>query len=540
MNVESVTLPLANRLAKEYLQGKELAQSFFNYQPYRKESYQQRLDWLRSRPYAHREELVEGLYTYNQKMGNHEEALKRIEALKHPDTYVVIGGQQAGVLTGPLYTVHKAIHLIQAAKKWSKELQVEVVPIFWIAGEDHDIDEIDHVYWLTDKERRLHKERMQLNRKGRLSASQMPLDEQAYSTFLQQFFAGQTETVHTQEIRHMLEETASASTTIVEWFARIMAQLFGKHGLVLVESSSPYIRELEQPMFAKVIEKNEQLAAILTQTADRIAQAGYPLQLQVEEHQANLFLYEGGERLLLERYGDRFVNRRCTYTRDELIQLASREPQRFSANVVTRGLMQEHLFPTLAFIGGLGEVAYWAYYKEVFAAFDMQMPIVLPRMSITLLEGAVERLLAGFELNVEHALTDFAAWKTKQETTQARHPLEKNFADVRESMLAMYRPLVDEVVAMDGGLRGLAEKNVSLLLEQVNFLETRLLRSLEEREDVQSHRLKRIEASLMPEGGLQERKLNLFAYANKYGLSLIDRLVEAPFSDDGSHQIFHV
>lgn len=540
MNVESVTLPLANRLAKEYVQGNELAQSFFNYDPYRNESYRERLDWLRSRPCSHREKLVEGLYTYNQNIGNHEKAIERIEALKHRDTFVVIGGQQAGVLTGPLYTIHKAVHLIQTAKRLSSELQVEVVPVFWIAGEDHDIDEIDHVYWLAEKDRRLHKERMSLQRKGRLSASQILLDEHACSAFLQQFFAGQTETAYTQEIRQLLDQTAAASTTIVDWFARIMAQLFGKHGLVLVESSSPYIRELEQPMFAKIIEKNEQLSAILTRTAEQIEQAGYPLQLQVQANQANLFLYEGGERLLLERYGDRFVNRRCTYTHAELFELASREPQRFSANVVTRGLMQEHLFPTLAFIGGLGEVAYWAYYKDVFAAFDMQMPIVLPRMSITLLEGAVERLLDGFDIRLEQVLTDFAAWKEKQEAAEPRNPLASHFADVRQSMLELYRPLVDEVVAVDGGLRGIADKNMALLMEQVNFLEARLRRSLEEREDIAAHRIQRIEANLLPEGGLQERKLNLFAYANKYGLSLVDRLVAAPFTDDGSHQIFRI
>jgi bacillithiol biosynthesis cysteine-adding enzyme BshC len=473
-------------------------------------------------------------------VGNHPEALKNIDALRCSDTYVVIGGQQAGVLTGPLYTIYKAVHLIQAAKKLSAQLETEVIPVFWIAGEDHDIDEVDHLYWLIDQERTLHKERISLQKKGRKSASQLPLDEDAVHRFLESFFNAHTETVHTPSIRALLEDTAAASTTLAEWFARLMAELFGKHGLVLVESSLPFVRELERPMFQTVIEKNEEIARLLGKAEERLEAAGYPMQLKVAENQANLFLYEEGERLLVERYGEKFVNRRASYSREELLQLLDADPQRFSSNVVSRAFMQEHLFPTLAFVGGTGEVAYWAYYRDVFASCGLQMPIVLPRISVTLLEGALERLLDGFSLSLEQVLTGFADWKREWEKTQVRHPLEKQFAEARDSLLAVYRPLVEDVVKLDPGMKRLAEKNTTFLMEQVSFLEERLIRSLHEREDVAEHRLRRIEAALLPEGGWQERKLSFFSFANKHGLSLLDQLVEAPFAHDGSHQIFYL
>ncbi|MFD2371055.1 bacillithiol biosynthesis cysteine-adding enzyme BshC [Brevibacillus sp. GCM10020057] len=540
MNVECIALPAANRLAREYQLGNPSALQFFAYHPYEMQAYRERLEWLQGRTGYNRERLTEGLYSYNKEIGNSQEALGQIELLKRPDTYVVIGGQQAGVLTGPLYTIHKAVHLIQAAKKLSAELNVNVVPVFWIAGEDHDIDEIDHLYWLADKETRLHKQRLPLPKKGRVSASSLALDAKACEQFLTQFFHGQIETEQTAAIRELLESTAAASGNVAEWFARLMAQLFGKHGLVLVESSLPFVRELEIPVFQKVIEHNETIADLLLKAADRIATAGYPLQLQIEAHQANLFLYEGTDRLLLERQKDRFINRRAAYSRDELLRLAAEQPERFSSNVVTRGLMQEHLFPTLAFIGGPGEVAYWAYYREVFELLGMRMPIVLPRMSITLLEGALQRLIAGFGLTIQDVLTDFPKWKQQWEAQQEPHPLHQQFAAARESIEAVYRPLVEEVARLDGGLRNLADKNAELLLAQIAFLETRLVRSLQQREDVDHRRIQRIEASLLPEGGLQERKLCFFSFANKYGLDLVDRLVEAPFAHDGTHQIFHI
>ncbi len=540
--IKSVSLPLANRLAHDYQKGKADALQFFQYHPYQMEAYRERMEWLQSRSCPHRESLVQGLATYNKQIGNHPNALAQVERLRETDTYVVIGGQQAGVLTGPLYTVYKAIHLIQSAHRLQQELKVKVVPVFWIAGEDHDIDEIDHLYWLTEGETAVTKGKLELKRKGRVSASALQLEQEAAGRFIDEFLQEQTETAETPLIRDLLKQAAAESDTVVDWFARLMANLFGKHGLVLVESSLPFVRELEKTVFRKWINQNEQLADILVETASRIVDAGYQPQLQVDDRHANLFLYVGQDRLLLERDGDRFwtKDRRYSYTKDDLLELLEAEPERFSANVVSRPLMQEHLFPTLAFIGGQGEVAYWAFYRQVFAAMGYQLPIVLPRMSVTLVEGAVARLLDQLELSVETVLTNFYGWKDSWDQQQEPDALHEQFEQARQAIEALYRPLVEQVVERDAGLRELAEKNIDRLLGQVSFLEDRLNRSVRRREDVAETRVKRIEAALLPDGIWQERKHSFFFFANKHGLSLIDRLVSAPFALDGSHQIVYL
>jgi bacillithiol biosynthesis cysteine-adding enzyme BshC len=542
MIIKSVSLPLANRLAHDYQQGKADALQFFQYHPYRSESYQERIRWLNAHSCLHRDRLADGLSHYNTQMGNHPNALAQIDKLRQSDTYVVIGGQQAGVLTGPLYTIYKAIHLIQMARKLQEELQVQVVPVFWIAGEDHDIDEIDHLYWLTDDETAVFKGKIEWNRKGRVSASHLKLEQAACHQFIERFLQDHTETRETTAIRDLMKRTAAESETAADWFARLMAALFGKHGLVLVESSLPFVRELEKPLFQRLIEQNEQIAQLLVESEARIEEAGYQPQLQVDANQANLFIYEGQERLLLERVGERYrtKDRRRSYTRDELLALVDAEPQRFSANVVSRPLMQEHLFPTLAFIGGQAEVAYWAYYRQMFAALGYQLPIVLPRMSVTLIEGAIARQLNQLELPVETVLTRFSVWKEDWQSQQEPDPLGERFAETKTALEKLYRPLVDEVIERDPGLRELAEKNFDKLLAQVAFLEDRLNRSERRREDVSHTRVKRIEAALLPEGVWQERKRSFFSFANKHGLSLLDRLVQAPFALDGSHQIVYL
>ncbi len=541
MKIRSVSLPQANRLTDDYMSGKMRAASFFVYQPYEAAAYRERLAYLRQRPLPHRERLADGLAAYNRQIGNHAAALANIECLREKDTYVVVAGQQAGVLTGPLYTIHKAVSLIQTARRLSSEWGVRVVPVFWIAGEDHDLDEINHVYAVHD-ETRVVKHKLELNKRGRVSASMLAVDDDVLTGFVDRFLAEETETNHTGALRELLYSTARSAGTLVEWFARIMARLFGKHGLVLLESSSDWVRELEAPVFRQVIERNEAIAALLQQALGQIVTAGYQPQLQVEPNGANLFIYEAGERLLLEREGERFVTKdgRYAYSRAELLALTEQAPARFSANVVSRPLMQEHLLPTLAFIGGPGEIAYWAFYKHVFAELGYRLPIVLPRLSVTLLEGAVERLLGQLGLSVETVLTGFAAWKEEWLKRSEPDPLSQRFIETRQAIENLYRPLVEDVVRADAGLRELAEKNVSRVLGQVDFLQERLRRSLLQREEVSCRRLMRVEAALLPEGVWQERKLSFFSFANKYGLSLLDRLVEAPFALDGTHQIVYL
>ncbi|WP_134687458.1 bacillithiol biosynthesis cysteine-adding enzyme BshC [Brevibacillus migulae] len=541
MNILNAQFPSSNRLVDDYVNQRMGMQTFFPYTPYDQASYQARLSYLQRRPLPHREQLAEGLLAYNQAIGNHPDALARIHSLRQENAVVVIAGQQAGVLTGPLYTIHKAIHLIQAAKQLEEEHGVPVVPVFWIAGEDHDWEEINHLFLPAGEG--LKKCRLDLAKTGKTSASMMPLDLDACRAFLASFFDGMTETEHTAALRRLAEETAAAADNVADWFARIMVSLFGKHGLVFVESSLPFVRELERPVFEQIIQQNEELGSLLLRADEQIKQNGYEPQLAIEENQAHFFLYEEGQRLLLERKQDRFMTKdgRYRYSREQLLTMLETDPARFSANVVTRPLMQEHLFPTLAFIGGPGEVAYWAYFAEVFSHFGYQLPIVLPRMSITLVEGAITRYLQQLDLPATQVLHGFAGWKEawlKQIKTdsQAEHLLAR-FAQTKQELLHQYQPLVQDVIAFDQGLAELAEKNTVRLLEQVDFLQQKIEQSLRNRHEVTLTRMQRVEQALLPEGRWQERVYSYFVFANKYGPELIDQLVAAPFSPGPAHHI---
>lgn len=541
MQTQKIMLPTTHSLFRDYVEGSGDAADYFCYRPYDLNSYRKRLEYLASRSYPHRDELANGLLSYNRQIGNHDRALQNIERLRNPETYVVVAGQQAGVLTGPLYTIHKAIHLIQMARLAERELGVSVVPVFWIAGEDHDWDEANHIHGLTH-DGRVEKWKISVRKEGKPSVSMLPVDEEAMIRFTEQVLAVHEETEYTKEMREFLLTAAKGSCTLVDWFAKCMVQFFGKHGLVMLESSSPFVRELEQPVFRKVVEENSIVARLLQQTEDRIKTSGYQAQLALDPQSAHLFIYRNGERLLLERTSEGFQTkgRPYTFSQGELLQLIDQEPQLFSASVITRPLMQEHLLPTLAFIGGPGEIAYWAYFKEYFSHMGYQLPICLPRTSVTLVDLAVARKMEQLSLPIETVLGGFLEWKQNYLQSLDDEGFHNRFESMKQDVLRLYQPLADDVVSYDQGLIELTQKNVNNLLEQIQFLQRRAQRSVLEKHSVAVQRISRIEANLVPNGRLQERVLSIITFANKHGLDLVDRLVEQPYTLANGHQIVYL
>ncbi|WP_126425988.1 bacillithiol biosynthesis cysteine-adding enzyme BshC [Brevibacillus marinus] len=541
MRFDSISLPAANRLTQAYLTGDPQVARLFSYRPFQLASYRERLAWLEQRAYPHRDRLADGLLAYNRRIDNHPAAQAAIEKLRDTHTYVIVGGQQPSVLTGPLYTVHKALSLIQTARYLTRALDRQIVPVFWIAGEDHDLAEMNHVY-LPVEAGPPQKQKLPLPVHGRVSASMLPVERESMIRFAEQFFAAHTETPYTNDLRQVAIACAEQSDTLADWFARLMARLFGKHGLILLESSLPFVRELEQPVFRDVLENNEQIASLLRVQEQTIRRLGYPPQLALTDDQAHLFLYQRGERHLLLRSGGHFAIKggQRLFSRDELLQLLAEDPQQFSANVVTRPLMQERLLPTLAFIGGPSEIAYWAFYREYFAHFGCQLPVVQPRTSLTFIDGAIARLLEQFGLSAEEALRDFPHWQQRWEKGLLPSGLNERFAQARRSIEQLYQPLVEEVSRIDPGLRKLAAKNLQILLDQVRFLEQRTERSILAQHETARRRIARIEAALLPFGQLQERTYNIFSFLNKYGCDLLDRLAEAELPFDATHKLIYL
>ncbi|MFB0828832.1 bacillithiol biosynthesis cysteine-adding enzyme BshC [Brevibacillus laterosporus] len=541
MKTTKCYVPTTNSFQNDFLKESPKALSFFTYAPYDPQSYVTRMQYVSKKRYPHRNLLADALYAYNKEIGNHEVALQMIEKLREPNSLVVVAGQQAGLLTGPLYTIYKAIDVIQLAKQTSAQLGVSVIPVFWIAGEDHDWEEINHFYQLTQK-KELRKVKVKAKHIKKHSATDMRVEQADMLRVIEDFFAEEAETDYSETIRCWLEETAQRSHTLVDWFVQLMARLFGAHGLVFIESSLPTVRQLEQPVFEQIIRENKELNETLLQAQADLKEYGYPEQLDIQPQQANFFFYEQKERLLMERVEGGFQSKDGgkVYTQAELLAILHVSPERFSANVVTRPLMQEHLLPTLAFVGGPGEVAYWAYFKKYFAAFGYELPIVLRRTSITLMEGALEKIREQKQISYETLLSGFADWKEKWLQSLDDHGFAQRFEQKKQELEMRYRELLQDVIAYDKGLAQLAQKNVERLVQDVTFMQNRTEEAVLRKHQVEVERIVRLEQSIVPLDSWQERVYPIFTYLNRFGPDLVDRLLNTDFERDGSHQVVYI
>lgn len=542
MQIEKITLPNLSRLIRDYKNHDTYMMQYFDYLPFA-DSFDERIRDLKSRSFQ-RDALADALMEQNKEWGAPEQTLVNIDRLRDEDSVVVIGGQQAGLLTGPLYTVNKAISLIQLARKQERELGIPVIPVFWIAGEDHDFDEVNHVFMPGTDRTNLKKHKLGHHIYEKRSVSHIPKDEISAKAWLDGVFGALPETFRTKELYHEVLNSLESSHTYTDFFARLMYQLFPDEGIVLVDSADRSIRLLESDYFVQMIQHRREIAEQVHLTRERLLQAGYAVALDTSPDDGNLFLQYAGERTLLQISGNGTwagKQNECSLAETELLEIAKLQPERLSNNVVTRPLMQELLFPTLAFVGGNGEIAYWSAFKEAFHVLGLKMPPVLPRLSFTFSDAKLDKVLAQLALSHEEAiLGGTEAKKAHWLATQMEPPLDKLFESVQASIIKTHEPLRELAAGIRDDIRQLAERNIRRIEQEINFLHSKMVQAVE---DKYANRLAGFDyagARLKPFGGLQERVWNPLELINRHGGSFISTLAAETCSFKEDHYIVHI
>ncbi|WP_127582757.1 bacillithiol biosynthesis cysteine-adding enzyme BshC [Paenibacillus koleovorans] len=532
-------------LTRTYMEHYSAVGDLYAYDPMAETSLIERAAWLDassgSRPAADRGALCDVLAAYNREIGNSAEAMAAIEVLRDPRTLVVVGGQQAGLFGGPLLVLYKAVTAILSARSAEAALGRPVVPVFWIAGEDHDWDEVNHIQVLTDSFA-VHKIKLGTapEKKGPVSGVSVSAEE--WEAALQQLDESLMNTEFKGPLMEQVRELCLSSGSLSDGFAKLMARLFGNYGLILIDSADPAVRRLEGPMFSLLAERERELSGVLLGGQERLRGLGYEPQAEVRAEQANLFIVHEGERLLLSVSADGgYTDKRgaLRLTGEELAAIARDKPELLSNNVMTRPLMQDYLFPVLSVVLGGSEIAYWGLLKDAFAFFGMQMPVLLPRMEFTLVEGTLQKQMKKYELDFEAVIREFDRRKQAWLDAQGSLQLAGKFADVKEKFADLYKPVVDAVGELNPGMRKLAETNMQKLLEQIEFLETRAGEAFESQFETALRHWERLRVSLLPLGKPQERVFNAFAYLVKYGDGWLKELLSTPMQPDGRHRIVY-
>lgn len=542
MNVVPEPLPDGPALARGFLSGSEAVSHLYEGRFDSPGGKAERASWLdqHTERRADRGRLADILRSYNEKYNGHAAVLRSLDLLERPDTLVVAGGQQSGLFTGPLLVIYKAVTAIMAAKEAEAELGRPVVPLFWIAGEDHDWDEVNHTY-LLDRVGEVTRIKIEAPDTGRSPVSYIKVDEDSFHQPLEQF----GELLHDSEFKDGIMEIARQSAgegNMSAAFARILGSLFGKYGLILLDSADPALRTLEVPFFRELIGNNDALEACYQETAADIRRAGFELQADVAEGGANLFYIHEGARLLLFKREGRFTDRKgiVSFTKEELLQELDRHPERFSNNVLTRPLMQEYLLPVLGTVLGLGEISYWGNTGRAFQRMGMRMPLIIPRMSFTVVEGTLHKHMEKYGLSYADVKAGLEGKKRQWLEAQDELELGQKFEEAKAAFAAIYDPLIEQIGTIQAGLIKLGGSNKDKILDQISFLQGKVQDAMAKQSEAALRQWDRIERSLMPLGRLQERVYNVAYYLNKYGVSWLDGLLELPPDYTGTHRILYM
>ncbi|WP_045515388.1 bacillithiol biosynthesis cysteine-adding enzyme BshC [Neobacillus niacini] len=541
MEILNLSLSATNRFASNYLDQSPDILPFFHYRFNDFAEDQERLDELSNRHFP-REEVADHIEKFMERFPSSEAVNNSLAKLKQLNSVVVIGGQQAGILTGPLYSIHKIISIIKLAEEKERQLGVPVIPVFWIAGEDHDYHEVNHVF--LPVEQRVDKWSYPEKVKQKKMVSDIILNKETCRIWVNNLIENFGETNHTKKLMNFAEETLMKSSTFVDFFANIVMELFKDYGLLIVDSGDSNFRLLQKENFSQQIEQHREITNYLLEQQSVIGKNGFPITIDSNEKAANLFYYNPkyNERILLEfdSESNRFVGKSgvVSFTKEELIEIAIQDPAKLSNNVVTRPLMQEWLFPTLAFIAGPGEISYWAELKLVFEYFKIKMPPIVPRLNITLLERAIESDI--HELNLElSAVLMRGSVEERQQYLESIKDKEVSelFSALKSQLFKQYERIEEKTNQLDRSLLPLLKKNENYLLKQIGFMETKLEDSVKSKYEVILSKFNRIDLSLRPDGFPQERVWNIFYYLNQYGTNFIKELMELEFEFDGRHKV---
>jgi bacillithiol synthase len=427
----------------------------------------------------------------------------------------VITGQQPGLFTGPNYTVLKALTVIKLAKALDNA-GVPAVPVFWVAAEDHDYQEIESAFVL-DRDSGLMHARVDLSNPESSPVGWLALRDDV-SDAIGKCFASLPDSEFQREVREIIESNYKPGVSPVDAFLRTLKGFFEGTGLILANPLEPELRRLAQPTLAEAVRQNAEIRSSVVARSRALSERGYHEQVKVDSNWTGLFAYRGKSRQALRP--------------DEL-----HEDVPLSANVLLRPAMQDAIFPTAAYVGGPAEVAYFAQAGAVYDALKRRVPPVFPRISATILEPRIERVMKKYELDLADLFRgrDFLLRKAVS-TVQG----VELFDLVRDRVGAELDSLRPALKAIDPTLDGALDNSRQKVLHQVETLRTKFVNAEARRNEILERHLDAVTNSLYPEKKLQERVLNVTSFLVRYGLGFIPRLEAELDLDSREHQVIEI
>jgi len=450
----------------------------------------------------------------------------------------VVTGQQVALLGGPLLVLEKAATAVARAREATEKTGVDHVPVFWLATEDHDLEEVDQVSLPTKTE--LETLRLGLRNEGapvggvRLGEAVGPLLDRA------------EELLGWAPLCELLRRCYTAEATLGEAFGRLLTAVFADEGLVVMDASSAEFHALGASTLRVAIKQAHEIErAVIARSAELVA-AGFHAQVTAAEGMSLLFLVEeDGTRVALRRTGAGTAGAaadggwkagRRAYSTEELLEILETAPERISPNALLRPVFQDTILPTAAYVGGPAEVAYWAQSAVVYEKVLGRVTPVLPRLSATLLEPAIAAVMDKDEVELPLAMTTAEELALRLGARAMPIELKRRIAAAGTAMETELGALESYLSAMDASLGRAAGVSGSKMRYQMTRLRRMAARHEVEREASLAKHAAAITLAVDPGGHPQERAVAGVWFLARYE-GLVGRLVEEARGMCGGHAV---
>ncbi len=489
-----------------------------------------------------RGKVCDALEAMNRRWGAGEQTLKNIQLLRDSDCLAVVSGQQAGLFTGPLYTIYKAISAVKLAGCLSQR-NTKAVPVFWIASEDHDFVEVAKAEFIS-RECRLASVEVptELHREGQ-PVGQVVLDE-SIGTVVDRLFELLPKSEFTADVQTLIRQAWQPGRNYADAFACMMTSLLAQHGLIFLDPMDSQLKKLAAPLYSEAARRAPEIATAIEKRSRELESAGYHAQVTASANSFPLFLHdrEGSRHAVLRLASGKYKAKECEeeYTADELAQLVLAKPGRFSPNVTLRAVVQDYLLPTIAYYGGAAEIAYFAQTAEVYRVLGRPTTPILPRSSLTMIERHTGRVLERYGLSLADFFDGLEPLLARVVEEHLGADTAKLFTKSEQNVNQELDNLRKDLETIDPTLASALETGRRKINYQLEGLRTRFHRAQMSRDEAAHRQLQRAFDQLYPNRELQERHINIASLLARHGTYVIEWIYNAINLGSNEHQIVYL
>jgi bacillithiol synthase len=545
LRVETISfdrIPHQSRLFLDYLKDPVALRKFYPAAVRFHHELPQRVPEVLSAYRVDRSAVCDALLATNQRWGAGEATLKNIELLRESDCIAVVSGQQAGLFTGPLYTVYKALAAVKLAG-CLQQRGTKAVPVFWMAAEDHDFVEVAKAEFIgRDCQLKNVEVSTALHREGQ-PVGRVVLDE-SIDKVIDELFELLPASEFAADMKALVKNAWQPGRGYVESFAIMMTSLLGRYGLIFLDPLDPALKKLAAPLYSEAARRAPEIAAAIEKRSGELESDGYHAQVLASANSFPLFLHdEKGARHAVTRvengkYKAKDIEQE--YTAEELAALAQEQPERFSPNVTLRAVVQDYLLPTIAYYGGAAEIAYFAQTAEVYRVLERPATPILLRSGLTMIERHTGRVLERYGLTLADFFEGLEPVIKRVVEEYLGADTAKLFSNAEQNVNHELDRLRQELEAIDPTLASALDTGRKKINYQLDGLRTRFVRAQMSRDEAAHRQLQRAFDQIFPNKDLQERHINITSLLARHGSYVIEWIFNAINIGSNEHQIVYL